>query len=140
MEMFRTMTAATFVGAATLALSAFAPQAFSANNDAVQDVLSALAQANAANQDLASAFLATKPSSAMPRAQEGTTDVFGAYKLLLEAAQDANSSFLLSDANAMLAVYTKMSSDVSGGNLTAALQDSQNAQTIANKAVVDVSH
>lgn len=138
-KIFRTITAATSIAAVAFVLFVFAQHTFAAANDAPQDVLQALNQANQANQDLASAYLDDKPNKAASHAQDGLREVLKAYNLLLEASQDANNSSLAADAAAMLAVYNQMNTDISAGNYLAALHDSQQAQAIANKAVQDAT-
>jgi len=107
--------------------------------DAVQDVLQALAQVNDANHDAAKALLSNNTKQASRIDREAAGDVLRAYNQLAEAAGDARSSALLQDAVAMFNIYVKMFADAQAGNSLAVFQDSQQAQAIANKAVLDAS-
>jgi len=112
-------------------------------DDTFKDVLKALREANEANQDAAKALFVSdsERKRAFERAtridQEASRDVLTAYRELLDASRDSHSAALKSDADAMLAVYNKMVADVKAGNFLAVFQDTQTAQNIANKAILD---
>jgi len=107
--------------------------------DAIQDVKQALQLANQADQLAADALLQNNKKQAQQEINSALKEVLSAYNRLADAAGDARSPALLADANAMFFVYTKMYNDVQANNFSAVFQDTQNAQTIGNKAIVDAS-
>jgi hypothetical protein len=107
--------------------------------DAIQDVKQALQLANQADQQAANALLENNKKQAQQEINSALKEVLSAYNRLADAAGDARSPALLADANAMFFVYTKMYNDVQANNFSAVFQDTQNAQTIGNKAIVDAS-
>jgi len=115
---------------------------FTAKNpfgDAFKDVLQALKDANKADQDAAKALDKDRINQALRLDEKAAKEVLKAAQQLYDAAKDAKSTTLLSDANAMLTIYSNMQAHLLAGNVTALFLDTNQAQVIANKAVLDAS-
>ena len=107
--------------------------------DVVNDVLHSLSLASEANQDAAQVLLRRRSQHSLSGDREAANDVFQAYAQLAEGAFDARSPALARDAAAMLGVYDRMLTDLRRGNVIALFRDTQRAEAIANKAVLDAS-
>jgi len=115
---------------------------FTAKNpfgDAFRDVLQALRDANKADQDAAKALDKDRIKQALQLDEKAAKEVLKAAQQLFDAAKDANSTTLLADANAMLKVYSDMQAHLLAKDITALFLDTNQAQVIANKAVLDAS-
>ncbi len=111
----------------------------SSYGDATNDVQQALQDVNQANKFAGQALLAHNPNDAQPQDMNAVNQLLKAYNQLADAAGDARSLVLAADAQSLWAVYIKMNSDAQAGNGVAVFQDSQAAQTVVNRAVLDAS-
>lgn len=99
-----------------------------------QDVLGALAGADLADLQAAAAVLGKTGGSVLV-----APELILAADLLALAAINTKSSALTADAEAMLAIAIQAGIDQANGNFVALLKDTEKAQQIANKAVLDAS-